>query len=189
MMSESYGSPQSFGQCEDSSAGASAPNSVHFRFIRPDDRHRLQLFHQRLTPGTVRLRFHSAKRELSAPLARRFTELDGHNNVAIVATTGTRGRIIGVARYCRIAPVSAEVAFVVEDAFQGHGIGRRLMQQLVAEAGKNGIREFVAEILPGNTPMLRLLEEWGPIRVRHDPDGDEVRLDLTDVTSRFSDKP
>ena len=46
-------------------------------------------------------RFFGAKRELSEPLAHRFTQLDGQNDVGLVATTGTRGRIIGVGRYNR----------------------------------------------------------------------------------------
>jgi len=153
--------------------------NIRFRPIRPDDWHRLQLFHDRLTETTVQLRFHGAKRELSAPLAHRFTQLDGRNDVAIVATTGTRGRIVGVARYFRLDATSAEVAFVVEDVYQGQGIGRRLMQHLAETARRNGISEFVAEVLPGNVPMLRLLQGLGPIRVRHDGGVDEVRVDLT----------
>jgi hypothetical protein len=50
--------------------------------------------HERLSVETVEQRFHGARRELSERLAHRFTELDGRNDVALVATTGTRGRII-----------------------------------------------------------------------------------------------
>lgn len=155
-----------------------ALHSIHFRLIRPEDWHRLQLFHDRLTDTSIQLRFHGAKRELSTPLAHRLTSLDGHDAVAVVATTGTRGRIVGVARYFRIGPSSAEVAFVVEDAYQGRGIGSRLMEHLITEARKNGITELVAEVLPGNRPMLRLLEKTGPVRIDHEGGVCEVRLDL-----------
>ncbi len=160
------------------SSPESSLHDIHFRLIRPDDWHRLQLFHQRLSASSVRLRFHGAKRELSEPLAHYFTELDGRNNVAVAATTGTRGRIVGVARFFRIGPNSAEVAFVVEDAYQGHGIGRRLMQHLIVEAHKNSIIEFVAEVLPENTRMLRLLEDTGPVRFSYQQGVDEVRLSI-----------
>src|SRR6202011_583094 len=81
-------------------------HNFHFRALAREDWHRLQAFHNRLSPSTVQLRFHGAKRELSTPLAHSFTDLDGCDRVAIVATTGTRGRIIGVARYNRMSPAS-----------------------------------------------------------------------------------
>jgi RimJ/RimL family protein N-acetyltransferase len=168
-------------QDEDQSRGLpeeASLHNIHFRLIRPDDWHRLQLFHQRLSASSVHLRFHGAKRELSAPLAHRFTELDGHNNGAVVATTGTRGRIVGVARFFRISPTAAEVAFVVEDEYQGRGIGRRLMDLLVAEGRKNGFTEFVAEVLQENVRMLRLLEHTGPVRLCYQQGVDEVRLSI-----------
>jgi RimJ/RimL family protein N-acetyltransferase len=153
-------------------------HDVHFRLIRPDDLHRLQRFHRRLSPETVQYRFHGAKRELSIPLAHRFTDIDGHNDAAIVATTGTRGRIIGVARYNRIDATSAEVAFVVEDAYQHHGIGRRLLFRLRDHAVENGITEFVAEILTCNTPMFKLLHELGEARTSYRAGVCEARISL-----------
>ena len=154
---------------------------IRFRPIRPDDWRRLQRFHRRLSEGTVELRFHAAKRELSEPLAHHFTALDFANDYGIVATTGTRGRIVGVARYNRIDNTSAEVAFVIEDAYQHHGLGRKLMAHLVRAARRNGIAEFVAEVMPGNNAMMQLLREVGPARVRFDGCGYEVRVDLGDA--------
>jgi RimJ/RimL family protein N-acetyltransferase len=139
-------------------------HDIHFRPIRKDDWHRLQRFHRRLSPQTVEYRFHGAKRELSVPLAHRFTDIDGHHDAAIVATTGSRGRIVGVARYNCIDSTSAEVAFVVEDSFQHHGIGTRLLLRLREHALENGITEFVAEIMPGNIPMFRLFKKLGETR-------------------------
>src|SRR3954453_16957498 len=116
-------------------------SDLRFRPIHAEDWRRLQRFHERLSPDTVVMRFHGAKRHLSTPLAHRFTEMDGDRDVAIVATTGTWGRIVGVARYSRLESGVAEVAFVVEDVFQHHGVGRRLMRRLVAHARANGITE------------------------------------------------
>jgi len=154
-------------------------HDVHFRSVRTDDWRKLQRFHARLSPSTVQRRFHGAKRELSAPLAQTFTDVDGVNDAAIVATTGTRGRIIGVARYCRLTPTSAEVAFVVEDVYQGRGIGGRLMRHLRELALANGVTVFVAEVVPGNVPMFHLLEEVGKTSTRYDRGVCEVNVDLT----------
>jgi RimJ/RimL family protein N-acetyltransferase len=140
--------------------------NIRYRAISSADWRRLQRFHRRLSEDTVGLRFHGAKRELSTPLAHRFTDVDGVNDVAIVATTGTRGRIVGVGRYSRLTVDSAEVAFVVEDAYQHHGIGHGLMRRLRDIALANGITRFVAEILPGNTAMVHLIEDAGESHVR-----------------------
>jgi GNAT superfamily N-acetyltransferase len=158
-------------RAEGAMATASIPAATHrrnirYRTISPADWRRLQRFHRRLSEDTVELRFHGAKRELSTPLAHHFADVDGVDDVAIVATTGTRGRIVGVGRYSRMSPDCAEVAFVVEDAYQHHGIGRGLMRRLRDVALANGITRFVAEIMPGNTAMVHLIEDVGESHVR-----------------------
>lgn len=152
--------------------------NIRYRQIRPEDWRRLQRFHRRLSGETVELRFHGAKRELSEPLAHRFTTMDGVDEVAWIATTGTWGNIVGVARYSRITSTSAEVAFVIEDRYQGHGIGSRLLKRLREHALKNGITQFVAEVLPYNTTMLRLLKQAGPTTTTFDCGVFRVTADL-----------
>jgi RimJ/RimL family protein N-acetyltransferase len=100
-----------------------------------------------------------------------------------VATTGTRGRIVAVARYFRIDGRSAEMAIVVEDAYQGQGLGRRLMHRLREMALRDGITEFVAEVLPSNVAMFRLLEEMGETHTTYDRGVCEVRVGLAAVAS------
>jgi RimJ/RimL family protein N-acetyltransferase len=156
----------------------SITRDVRIRVIRPTDWRKLQRFHDRLSLDTIENRFHGAKRALSEPLAHRFTQMDGTDNVAFVATKGSRGRIVGVARYSRLSPVSAEVAFVIEDHYQGHHIGSRLMKRLKSSAVENGIREFVAEVLPGNVPMLKLMHEAGKTRSSYRDGECHVLVDL-----------
>ncbi|HEX8918409.1 MAG TPA: GNAT family N-acetyltransferase [Chloroflexota bacterium] len=153
-------------------------HNIHFRQLTSDDWHKLQLFHDRLSEQTVALRFHGGKKHLSQGLAQRLTHVDGHDNVAWVATTGSRGRIIGVARYARLRPSSAEVAFVIEDEYQHLGVGRRLMERLRQTALENGITEFVADVLPGNLPMMHLLAEAGAVETLLDSGVCSVRVAL-----------
>ena len=160
-------------------------HDIHFRPVRPSDWHRLQLFHRRLSDDTVELRFHGAKRDLSTSVAHHFTDLDGKNDFALVATTGTRGRIIGIASYNRVSPTCAEVALVIEDAYQHHGIGRRLMQRLREVALQNGITEFVADVLPTNLAALRLLEVTGSTQSRKGAGEVDVRVDLLNSSERL----
>jgi len=56
----------------------------------------------------------------------------------------------------------AELTLLVEDAYQGHGLGRRLLMELIAAASGHGFLTLLAEVLPDNERMLRLLESAGP---------------------------
>ena len=71
-------------------------------------------------------------------------------------------QVVALASYVRLRdPTAAEVAFAVADAHQGRGIGTRLLERLAARAASVGIERFVAEVIPGNRPMLRVFEEAG----------------------------
>jgi GNAT superfamily N-acetyltransferase len=161
--------------------------SIRIRPIRPDDGRKLQRLHGRLSDSTIYQRFHGPKPELDEVWARRFAALNGHAAAAFVATTGTRGRIVGVARYYKIdATTTAEVAFVVEDAYQGCGIGMRLMKRLREQALRNGITEFVALLLPRNERMLRLLRAVGPTQIRAESGTVAVQVDISQAEAALA---
>jgi GNAT superfamily N-acetyltransferase len=68
------------------------------------------------------------------------------------------GEIVAVARYDRLGESDeAEVAVVVEDGWQGHGIGARLMRRLAALAESRGLHVFTATMLGENRAAARLL--------------------------------
>ncbi len=52
---------------------------------------------------------------------------------------------------------TAELGLVVLDQWQGLGLGRMLLRQILAVAGRNGITRFTADILADNRRMLHLL--------------------------------
>jgi RimJ/RimL family protein N-acetyltransferase len=150
------------------------------RPIQADDWRKLQRFHSRLSASTIYLRFHGLKPALSEAWARRLADVDGRDGAAFVVTTGTRGRIVGFACYVRIdSSTGADIAFVVEDAYQGCGLGGRLMRRLADHALQSGITEFSALVLSRNEPMLRLLQAAGPSHVQPGGGAVDVRVDLT----------
>jgi acetyltransferase len=171
-----YGIERSVNFTHDS-VGSSLP-SIHYRPIRPGDWHRLHLFHQTLSRETVEQSFHGAKRELTTPLAHRLSDVDGREDFALVATTGTRGRIIGLASCTRVSPTCSEIAVVSEDAYQHHGVGRQLTKRLREMALKNGITEFITDVLPGNDAALRLLHEAGSTHTNWEGGEIDVHVDL-----------
>jgi GNAT superfamily N-acetyltransferase len=125
------------------------------RPIRPDDAPRLVAFHATLSQWTVYLRFFSSHRQLSDDEVRRFTRVDYQLRLALVVEND-RG-LVAVGRYDRLpGSADAEVAFVVADDFQHHGIGTLLLEELARAAWARGVTHFVAEVLTSNTAMLRV---------------------------------
>ena len=82
--------------------------------------------------------------------------------MALAATTMLGGgeTLIGVARYVR-ENGDAEFAIVVADAWQGRGIGRRLLAKLIAVARRRGLQRLYGDILRINQPMLQLVQKLG----------------------------
>ena len=137
---------------------------LQLRPIRPDDVAKLQALFYRLSPKTVYLRFHHVLKQMSKEEASRFCNVDYVDAFALVATLGEgdSSRIIAVGRYYRLpARDMAEVAFLVEDIYQGKGIATLLLEHLSRIARENGIHAFVGEVLTENIKMLQVLEESG----------------------------
>jgi GNAT superfamily N-acetyltransferase len=132
-----------------------ALGGVAIRGIRRDDASALQDFHQRLSPDTIRSRFFGAHPHLPDEEARRFTSPADGLQAALVATID--GRIVGVGRYNRLGTADAgEVAFVVQDGYQHHGIATVLLTLLARIGWDDGIRRFVADTFAENHVMLNV---------------------------------
>ena len=139
---------------------------VSIRAVRPDDRERIVNAFRELDRRSVYLRFFSHKKALEDAELRRVTECDGVSRAALVATVGGGDReiIVGLGEYVRRG-ASADIAFAVEEDFQGRGIASQLLQQLADLARANGITQFEADVLAENTPMLAVLRNSG-LRMR-----------------------
>jgi len=134
--------------------------TVHLRPIIPDDAPKLLALHGRLSERTRYLRYFAPYPYMSEKDLKRFSVVDHHNRVAFGASLGDE--LIAVGRYERLGDSdSAEVAFVVEDAHQGRGLGSILLEHLAAAARERGLRRFVAEVLGENGQMVRVFRDAG----------------------------
>ena len=147
--------------------------TAHLRPILPDDADLLRRFHSRLSDETIYNRFFSLYRSLSDRDIERFTVVDHRDRVALIATVA--GEMIGVVRYERTGPDEAEVAFNIEDAHQGRGLGSVFLEHIAAAAREQGISTFVADVLPQNRKMLRVFSDAGYV-VAQEFDEGVVRL-------------
>jgi len=93
---------------------------------------------------------------------KRFCTVDYYNTFALVATIGegTEEKIVAVCRYYRLPKKdTAEMAIVVEDAYQEKGIGTHLLVQLAAIARENDIHILVGEVIAENQKMIQMLRD------------------------------
>ena len=132
---------------------------VPIRMIRPDDAPALQRLHSRLSAESIRLRFSGGMKELPAQKAKYFAHVDGLNSFALVALDPTEhDEIIAVVRFdCEEGTDKAEYAALVEDRWQGRGLGVGMTRQLINEARGRGIHYFYGLVMPENRRMLKLL--------------------------------
>lgn len=159
---------------------------VLVRPIRPDDTERLQAFHARLSPESIAFRYFHPVPVLSPEWVERLTHVDYEDRMALVATIGGGAdeQMIAVVRYERIGPTTAEVAFLVEDRWQGHGIATQLLYHLAAHAVRHGFITFVAEIMSTNTAMRDLVRLAGfPFTTKYETGCVEMRMDITNPPS------
>ena len=155
---------------------------VEVREVEPGDAAALQRLVGRSSERTVRLRYFGPMKNLSDAQARRFAEVDGSDRFALVALDPeNEDEIVAVVRYDRggAEEEAAEYAALVEDRFQGRGLGTSLTRALIEAARERGIERLHAYVLPENKVMLKLLRDLGlPERVRWEEGVEYVEIDL-----------
>jgi acetate---CoA ligase (ADP-forming) len=134
-------------------------STMRFRPPQPADEGALLSFFRRLSDHSLYLRFHGHP-DVSARLVQPVLDPDWIERGALIGAK--EDQIVAVANYVRLRDVrTAEVAFAVADELQGRGIATRLLEQLAIAATAVGIEEFIAEVMPDNTAMLRVFADAG----------------------------
>ncbi len=154
---------------------------VLVREVRAEDAPALQRLVGRSSEHSIELRFFGPMKELSEEKARHFAEVDGKNRFALVALDPEdEGEIVAVVRYEREGSTDrAEYAALVEDRFQGRGLGIGLTRCLIEAAQERGIKRLHALVLRENGRMLRLLRSLEfPERRRWENGLEHVEIDL-----------
>ena len=144
---------------------------VRLRAIRSDDEPRLVQLYEALSHDSCYQRFFTVMRRLPPDWARYLANVDHVRRLALVVEApGDPDALIAVARYEATSEADcAEVAFVVQDAWQNRGLGTVLFRQLLAAAGDKDITRFCAWVLADNRRMLDLIYRLGVVRQRtHD---------------------
>jgi acetyltransferase len=147
-----------------------ARDGTHFsvRPIRPDDEPLLADFHRHLSEETVYRRYFAPLRLDVRVAHERLLKrclIDYHNEMALVAAytdSGGEQRLAAVARLVKMGDSNcAEVAFVVADQHQRHGLGTYLLERIIAIARQEGFGELEAILLAENLSMKDLFRRAG----------------------------
>ena len=145
--------------------------TVVLRPIRPEDEARHLEFLGRLDPVDIRMRVFYSRRSIERTELARLTQIDYEREMAFVATApGPTGEeeTLAVARAVTDPDnIGAEFGIVVRSDLKGSGLGRLLMDKLVAYLRQRGTQQLHATVLKENTRMLAMTEALG---FRHDED-------------------
>ena len=130
----------------------------------PEDFPLVDSLMRNVSPETLRLRFGASVHDVPEEVLRRLTRGDFTREGCLLATVveNGRNRAVGKANYMAVGDGrTAEFAMIVDDSYQGLGISTLLLERLAGLAAANDFTELVAEVLPENTAMLRVLRSSG----------------------------
>lgn len=132
------------------------------RPILPQDALPLSRMLQALSPRARQCRFHGGVNTASTQLLQGLTEVDFDHHMAFVVTHRELNVevIVAEARYVRDTAdaEAAEFALLVDERWQRHGIGRRILGTLTHAARAQRLRWLHGEVLSDNRPMLALMQ-------------------------------
>lgn len=156
---------------------------LRVRPVRPEDAGALRRLVGRLSERTTYLRYFGPLKELGEKKARHFAEVDGYDRFALVALDPEdEGEIVAVVRFDREREKSedqAEYAALVEDRFQGRGLGIGMTRLVIEAARERGINKLFALVLAENSRMLGLLRALDlPEKLYWEDGANRIEIDL-----------
>jgi acyl-CoA hydrolase/RimJ/RimL family protein N-acetyltransferase len=164
----------------ESSARLADGTELVIRPIKLTDESLLHELFYRLSQETIYKRFCGIVKYMPHENLQRFCTIDYQRDMTLVATMrrGEVERVVGLATYNRKPQTGfAEIAMVVDDAFQGRGVGKLLMRRITELAKARQVSGFTAYTLGYNSPMLRVFESAGhAVEVTPEGQGFAVRI-------------
>jgi len=135
---------------------------VRFRAIRPSDEEEMRRLFYRFSDESVYYRYFTPLKTMTHSKMQEYVNVDYGKVMSIVGLVGDtgKGHIVAEARYVKDPKRPyGDVAFVVDEEFQGLGIATFLYKQLMRIAKERGLQGFTADVLPANKEMMRVFEK------------------------------
>ncbi len=167
---------------------------VFFRAIKPSDEEGMRRLFYRFSDKTVYYRYFTPIKVMPHTKMQEYVNTDRNRIMAIVGLAGEPGQeqIIAEARFVRdLNRPYADVAFVVDEKYQGLGIASFMYQMLVRLAKETGLKGFTADVLATNKSMMKVFEKGNiPVKATLESGIYELLIDFESTDSspgiRFS---
>jgi acetyltransferase len=144
------------------------PTDLRMRPYGIADRDRLRRMSALLSPRSLYSRFFAGTPHLPEIYVRALHAIDHWDCDALIAMIDDD--IVGIAEYVRDRddPERADIAVLVADRWQRHGVARCLVGHLGHLAERRGISEFSADVMLGNAAALAAISAgWPAARPGH----------------------
>lgn len=155
---------------------------VTIRTASPQDAGEVIAMHKRCSAESIHQRYHDTPQ-----LTGRFLSDLLSTDVALVAEAPSRA-VVALANLGRDVDKTGELAVMVEDGWQGRGIGTALVDHLVTMARLVGYDDVYTVCLPGLHWFGRALGRYGPATVEHSSKYDTIRLPLRPARARLPEQ-
>jgi GNAT superfamily N-acetyltransferase len=164
--------------------------AVAIRQARPDDLPALSDFFAGLSVHTRYLRFFGPVTP-GAALLRALAGLADNNDALVAVRSGVIvGHAMAVDRAGPRGTRVTDIGVVVDDAWQGQGVGAALMRALVTGAQARGVTTLEMDVLNGNHQVLAMVTgHWPAARVDRTPDGLAIRVRLPQASPNQAAAP
>jgi GNAT superfamily N-acetyltransferase len=139
---------------------------IRFRAIKPSDEEEMRRLFYRFSDQSVYYRYFAPIKVMPHSKMQEYVNVDFSQVLSIVGLVGESGpgHIIAEARFIKEQRRPwADVAFVVDEKYQGLGIASYLYKMLIRCAKDRGIQGFTADILVSNKAMMNVFEKGGEI--------------------------
>ncbi len=159
---------------------------ISVRPLLPADEFAYRNFFYSLREETIFYRFFRKVRTLPRSAAQKtWASVDYRKNMSLIGMVQKKGHkeIMAIGTYMEIDENRAEVAFMVQEEYQGMGMGSYLLERLEAIARENGYTGFTAMVMPENKAMIHVFKKRYHDAGMRFQDGDIV------VSMDFPEKP
>jgi GNAT superfamily N-acetyltransferase len=137
---------------------------IRFRHIKPSDEEEMRRLFYRFSDQSVYYRYFSPIKTMPHAKMQQYVNVDCNRAISIVALAGPseEERIIAEARFVKdkVKPYG-DVAFIVDEEYQGIGIATYLYQMLIRQGKERGLKGFMADVLGSNKSMMKVFEKGG----------------------------
>lgn len=138
--------------------------SVFLRAATPEDVPAVEALMRSVSRESLQMRFMGAVAQVARSVIEIMCGGEPRDRLCLLAIMGKepQARVVAVGNYISMGVGGkAEVAFLVQDEYQGRGISTLLLERLAGIAAGQGFVGFEAEVLYENQPMINVFRDSG----------------------------